>query len=73
METVIIFRTFQPTEAQLVRSRLEAAGILANVVHEDAALAVTGAGVSAVEIRVEVGAAFAADALELIEDSEHAA
>ncbi len=72
MEIVTVFRTFQPTEAQLVRSRLEAAGILACVVNENAALAVTGAGVPAVEIRVEVDEASAADARALIDASEHA-
>lgn len=66
MEPVTVFRTFNSPEAHLVRSRLEAAGILATVLHENSALAVAGAGVPAVEIRVAVAAGQAAEARELI-------
>lgn len=37
MEPVVIFRTFNLGEAQLLRSRLEAAGIDAQVEHEQSA------------------------------------
>ena len=73
MEPVTVFRTFNGPEAHLVRSRLEAAGIPATVLHEGAALAVTGAGTPAVEIRVTVGAESAAEARELIESSKESA
>lgn len=67
MEPVTVFRTFNGPEAHLVRSRLEAAGIHATVLHENAALAVTGSGVPAVELLVVVGAESADEARELIE------
>jgi len=73
MEPVTVFRTFNGLEAHLVRSRLEAAGIPATVLHEGAALAVTGAGTPAVEIQVTVGAESAAEARELIESSREGA
>jgi hypothetical protein len=66
MEPATVFRTFNGPEAHLVRSRLEAAGIHATVLHENAALAVAGAGVPAVEIRLVVGAESAEDARALI-------
>lgn len=70
MEPVTVFRTFNGTEAHLVRSRLEAAGIPASVAHESAALAVTGGGTPAVQIGVVVPAEFAEEARALIEASE---
>ena len=69
MEPVTVFRTFNGSEAHLVRSRLEAAGFPATVLHEGAALAVVGADTPAVELLVAVGAEFAAEARELIEAS----
>ena len=73
MEPVTVFRTFNGPEAHLVRSRLEAAGIPAMVLHEGAALAIAGAGTPAVEIQVAVGAESAAEARELIGSSREGA
>ena len=73
MEPVTVFRTFNGSEAHLVRSRLEAAGIPATVLHEGAALAIAGAGTPAVEIQVAVGAESAAEARELIGSSREGA
>jgi hypothetical protein len=66
MDFATVFRTFQLAEAQLVRSRLDVAGIPATVVNENAALAVTGYGTPAIEICVQVPSAQAADALALL-------
>lgn len=54
MELVTIFNTFNPAEAQLVRSRLEAAGLPANVAHETAALSTDGYGMAVGGIKVQV-------------------
>ena len=66
---MVVFRTFDLAEAQLVRSRLETAGIDAEVTHENSAanLDVPGGGV-----RVVVPAEQAEDARELIESGENA-
>ncbi len=72
MEPVTVFRTFSGPEAHLIRSRLEAAGIPATVLHENAALAIIGSGTSAVEIQVAVSPELAAQARELIAASTEA-
>jgi hypothetical protein len=54
MELVTVLNTFSSAEAQLVRSRLEAAGIPANVVHETAALSIDGYAMAAGGIEVQV-------------------
>ena len=66
---MVVFRTFDLAEAQLVRSRLETAGIDAEVTHENSAanLDIPGGGV-----RVVVPAEQAEDARELIESGENA-
>lgn len=68
MEPVVVFRTFDLAEAQLVRSRLEAAGFEANVAHENSAanLNVPGGGV-----RVMVAPDRAAEAKALIESGSN--
>ncbi len=71
MDLITVFRTFNPSEAQLVRGRLETAGIPATVRNERSALA-GGAGIGGVELCVDVPEALAADARELIDASEHA-
>ena len=50
MNPVVVFRTFDLAEAQLLRSRLEAAGLQATVTHENSAanLDVPGGGVRVV-------------------------
>lgn len=69
MRLVAIFRTFNPAEAQLVRSRLEAAGFAAQVTHELSALSLEGYALAAGGIRVEVPEESAADARALIESA----
>jgi hypothetical protein len=67
MELVTVFRTFSPGEAQLVRSRLEAAGFLAQVTHELSALSMEGYSMSTGGVRVQVPADQAEDALALVQ------
>ena len=38
MELVTVFRSINPEEAELIRSRLEAAGFNASIAHDNAAL-----------------------------------
>ena len=66
MDPVIVFRTFDLAEAQLVRGRLVEAGMDAEVLHENSAanLDVAGGGV-----RVTVPAEQADDARELIQST----
>jgi Putative prokaryotic signal transducing protein len=66
MELVTVFRSFSSAEAQLVRSRLEAAGFAAQVTHELSALSMDGYSMSTGGIRVEVPADQAEDARALI-------
>ena len=68
MEPVVVFRTFDLAQAQLLRSRLEAAGLDATVTHENSAanLDVPGGGV-----RVVVPEDQVADARELIGSAEN--
>jgi hypothetical protein len=56
MELVTVFRTFSPGEAQLVRSRLEAAGFTAEVAHELSALSMDGYSMATGGVRVQVPA-----------------
>ena len=67
---MVVFRSFDLAEAQLVRSRLEAAGLDAEVTHENSAanLDVPGGGA-----RVVVPADQADEARELIESGENQA
>jgi hypothetical protein len=66
MELVTVFRTFHPGEAQLVRSRLDAAGFTAQVTHELAALSMEGYSMSTGGVRVQVPADQADEARALI-------
>ena len=68
-----IFQTFSSGEAQLVRSRLEAAGFLAQVVHELSALSMDGYAMSTGGIKIQVPADQAADARALITASDEPA
>ncbi|MHC1770006.1 MAG: DUF2007 domain-containing protein [Verrucomicrobiia bacterium] len=54
MPFVTIFSSFNPGEAQLVRSRLEAAGFSAEVTHELSALSMEGYSMAAGGVRVQV-------------------
>lgn len=62
MDPVVIFRTFDLAEAQLVRSRLEGAGINAEVAHENSA-AILDVGVGGARIVVPAEQAEEARAL----------
>lgn len=68
MKTVTVFLAFNPAEAQLIRSRLEAAGLHAIVNHELSSLSLDGYALAAGGIRVEVPEDEEADARELIAD-----
>lgn len=70
MELVTIFRTFSSGEAQLVRSRLEAAGFTADVTHELSALSMEGYSMATGGIRVQVPAEQADAARALIAASD---
>jgi len=69
MRLVTVFRSFSPAEAQLIRSRLDAAGIPAEVVNELAALSLDGYSMAAGGIRVQVPDSYAAEASALIESA----
>jgi len=62
-----VFRSFSPAEAQLIRSRLDAAGIPAEVANELAALSVDGYSLATGGILVQVPGDFAAEARMLID------
>ena len=66
MELVTIFKAFNPAEAQLVRSRLEAAGFDAVVAHELSALSLDGYSMAVGGIRVQVPEDQAAEAKALL-------
>lgn len=67
MELVTAFRTFSAGEAQLIASRLEAAGLTTAVQHELAALGMDGYALAAGGILVQVPADQLEDARALIE------
>jgi hypothetical protein len=67
MSPTTIFKTFNPAEAQLVRSRLEAAGFHPFVADELSALSIDGYALAAGGIRVQVPEEEAADAREFLE------
>jgi Putative prokaryotic signal transducing protein len=66
MELVTVFSAFNPADAQLVRSRLEAAGFHAAVMHELSALSMDGYAMAAGGILVQVPEEEAADAKEFL-------
>ncbi len=66
MALVTVFTAFNPAEAQLVRSRLEAAQFHAVVSHELSALSMDGYALAAGGIRVQVPESEAADAREFL-------
>ncbi len=63
---VTVFRAFNPADAQLVRSRLEAAQFHAVVTHELSALSLDGYALAAGGILVQVPGAEAAEAKEFL-------
>ena len=54
MELVTVYTAFNPADAQLVRSRLEAAKFHATVAHELSALSLDGYSMAVGGIRVQV-------------------
>ncbi len=69
MELVTVFRAFNPADAQLARSRLEAAGFHAAVMHELSSLSLDGYAMAAGGILVQVPETEAADAKEFLDAS----
>ena len=68
MALVTVFRAFNPADAQLVRSRLEAAQFHAVVTHELSALSMDGYAMAAGGIQVQVLEEEAELARQLIEN-----
>ena len=66
MKLVTVYRAFNPADAQLIRSLLEAAQIPAMVADETAALSTEGYSMTTGGIRVQVAEEHAAAARELI-------
>ena len=66
MSLVTVFTSFSPAEAQLIRSRLDAARFHAVVTHELSALSLDGYSMAAGGILVQVPEEEAADARELL-------
>ena len=69
MNPTTIFTAFNPAEAQLVRSRLDAAGFHAFVADEAAALSMEGYALAVGGIRVQVPATEAAEARAFLDSS----
>ena len=67
MSPTTIFKAFNPAEAQLVRSRLEAAGFHPFVADELSAFSIDGYSMAVGGIRVQVPASEAADAKEFLD------
>ena len=67
MEFVTVFRAFNPADAQLVRSRLEAAGFHAAVMLELSSLSMDGYAMAAGGILVQVPHSEADDAKEFLD------
>jgi len=66
MNLVTVFTSFSPAEAQLMRSRLEAAGFQAFVKNELSALSMDGYAMAVGGVQVQVPEDAAADAQELL-------
>jgi hypothetical protein len=66
MELITVLTALNPMDAQLARSRLEAAGFHPFVTSETAALSIEGYALAAGGIRVQVPEAEAADAKEFL-------
>ena len=66
MQLVTVFSAFNPAEAQLVRSRLDAAGFHASVANELSALSMEGYSMAVGGIRVQVPENEVSEARELL-------
>ncbi len=67
MAAVTVYQTFSPADAELVRSRLAAAGFHAVVAHELSALSLDGYSLAAGGIAVQVPESEAVEARSLLE------
>ena len=70
MSLVTIFKAFNPADAQLVRSRLDAAGFQAIVADELAALSMDGYAMATGGIRVQVPSEEAEEARAFLDAGE---
>ena len=70
MKFVTVYTAFNPADAQLVRSRLEASEFLVNVKNENAALSMDGYAMAAGGIQVQVPEDQVEDARELIDSKD---
>ena len=70
MQLVTVYRSFSSAEAQLIRSRLDAANIPAEVMNELASLSIEGYSMAAGGILVQVPEDYAAEARALIESAQ---
>ena len=70
MKLVTVYSAFNPTQAQLIRSRLDASGFHAVVQHELASLTLEGYSMAAGGILVQVPENEAEEARQLIEAAE---
>ena len=70
MDRVTVFTAFNPVQAQVIGTRLQAAGLDATVEGEAAALSMEGYSLAAGGIRVQVPSSQESDARELIESHE---
>lgn len=70
MQLITVHTAFNPADAQLARSRLDAAGFHAEIAHELAALSLDGYAMAAGGIRVQVPECEAADAADFLRSSE---
>jgi len=66
MSLITVYQTFSSGDAQLFRSRLEAANLHATVAHELAALSLDGYALAAGGILVQVPAEEAEEAREIV-------
>ena len=73
MKLVTVYQAFNPADAALVRSRLDAAGFHPIVAHETSALSMDGYAMAAGGILVQVPEDEAADARELLTSAGPAA
>jgi hypothetical protein len=67
METVTVLRTFNPAEADLISSMLNAAGLHSEVIHATAALTMDGYAMTAGGVLVQVPEVEAEEARQLIQ------
>ncbi len=70
MDPVTIFRSLSPIDAQLVRSRLEAAGFHADVIHEASSLWGEGYTMGSGGVGVQVPSSEAEEATAFLKSSE---